>query len=258
MIRTIIVDDEPMARGLIRRFLESEPEFAIVAECRNGNEALEAIDHLKPELLFLDVQMPGMNGLEVLAAVAVEKLPAVIFTTAYEKYAIEAFERHAVDYLLKPFDRGRFQRALAHAKALLGKKELGLLSAQFQALRDELNQVDRFIDRIAVRIGDRFIVVPLKTVNWFEACGNYVRLHAPGKTYLHRESFNHLEGQLDPKRFLRIHRSLIVNLAEIKELQRWMHREYVFVLKDGAKLRASRAYSEAIRKAMKLSGDSEH
>lgn len=247
-IRTLIVDDEPLAREKLRSFLESEPDIEILTECRDGREALLAIESEKPDLVFLDIQMPELGGFEVLENVEPENLPAVIFVTAFDQYALKAFEVHAVDYLLKPFDRDRLRQALDRARRERDRQELGEVQKQLRALLADIDtQKPQFAERLVVKSAGRVVFVKVADIDWVDAAGNYVKLHVGGEGHLLRETMSHLEERLDPRRFLRIHRSTIVNIERIKELQQQFHGDYLVVLKSGQRLTLSRSYRDRIQ-----------
>ncbi len=244
-LRVLIVDDEPLGRERVRTFLEKEDDIEIVGESSDGLDAIENIRELEPELVFLDVQMPGKNGLEVIDEIGPEKMPAVIFVTAYDQYALDAFDLHAVDYLLKPFDRDRFHRALERARDKL--KQQGALDERLLSLLENLKPEGGYLERIVVKSSGRIVFVRVADIHWIEAAGNYVRLHTDERVHLLRETMNRLEKRLDPDRFLRIHRSTIVNLEAVKELQPWFHGEYAVILSDGNKLTMSRTYRDRLQ-----------
>jgi two-component system, LytTR family, response regulator len=241
-MRTLIVDDEPLACDRIRMLLDGEPELEIVAECRNGNDALRAIERLNPDLVFLDIQMPELTGFEVLERLNPARIPVVVFVTAYDQYALKAFEVSALDYLLKPFDRERFQRALDRARAELDRRKSGAVNEKVLKLLLELRRGKKCVDRLIVRTGGRVLFLRIDEIDWIEAAGNYVRLHAGKEEYLYRETMTKLEEQLNPDRFARVHRSTIVNIERIKELQPWFRGDYMILLRDNSKLLLSRTY----------------
>ncbi|MBI1765528.1 MAG: response regulator transcription factor [Acidobacteria bacterium] len=243
-IRAIIVDDEPLGRTVIREMLRGDAEIQIIGECANGHEAVELISRAKPELLFLDVQMPEVDGFEVLSAL--DELPLVIFVTAYDQYAVRAFDVHAVDYLLKPFDRERFGKAVQRAKAQLQLAHNHAVNERILALLEEQKAKTRYLERLVVKANGRVFFLKTSDVDWIEAAGNYVCLHARQETYLLRETLSSLETQLDPQKFPRIHRSQIVNVERIRELQPWSHGEYHVILHDGTQLTLSRSYREGL------------
>jgi len=238
----MIVDDEPLACERIRMLLDGEPELEIVSECRNGKDALQAIEKLKPDLVFLDVQMPELTGFEVLDRLDPVRMPVVIFVTAYDRYALKAFEVSALEYLLKPFDRERFRRALDRARAELDRRKDGLVNEKVLKLLSELQRSKKYVDRLIVRAGGRVLFLLADEIDWIEAAGNYVRLHAGKEEYLYRETMTKLEEQLNPERFARIHRSTIVNIERIKELQPWFRGDYMILLRDNSKLILSKTY----------------
>jgi two-component system LytT family response regulator len=229
--RALIVDDEALARERVRTLL-GQAGVTVVGECSGGREAVEEILAQRPDLVFLDVQMPDLNGFEVLDAVAAEWLPAVIFVTAYDAYAIKAFDVHAVDYLLKPIEPERFRTALARAT------KRGLLS-----LLDE-----RPINRLVIRARGKVSFLKPSEIDWIEADGKHARLHAGRETHVVRHTLNRLEQRLASHGFVRVHRSAIVNVDRIKELEPWFHGEYVVILKDGTKLTSSAAHSQALHR----------
>ncbi|HXE56633.1 MAG TPA: LytTR family DNA-binding domain-containing protein [Gemmatimonadales bacterium] len=244
-LRVLLVDDEPLVRQGLRSFLEDEPDVEVVGEARDGREALQLIVQRRPSLVFLDVQMPELDGVAVAEALAAES-PAIVFVTAYDRYAVRAFDLQAVDYLLKPFDRPRFQAALERARRRLAASEREVLARRVEALLLELGGRG-YLERIPVRSGRRIVVVPVDEVEWFEAADNYVRLHAGGRGHLLRETIKRLETRLDPRRFARIHRSAIVNLDRVRELQPLANGEYAVFLGSGTRLILSRTYRDAFQ-----------
>jgi two-component system LytT family response regulator len=243
-IQALIVDDERLARKRIRSLLKNERDVEVVGECADGAEALAAIRKQNPDLVFLDVQMPEMDGFQVLQSVGADLMPAVVFVTAYDKYALRAFEVHALDYLLKPFDEDRFGEALRRAKDQVLGSSNGDLHDRLLALIEHLRSGERYVDRLLVKASGRVLFLKTEDIDWIEAAGNYVRLHVGRESHLLRETMNTIETKLDPARFLRIHRSTIVNLDRIKEMQPWFSGEYVVLLKDGTELRLSRGYRD--------------
>lgn len=249
-IRTVIVDDEPLGRTVIREMLRREPDFTVVGECANGHEAIASINAERPDLIFLDVQMPEVDGFEVLAALDADRLPLVIFVTAYDQYAVSAFEVHAVDYLLKPFDRERFGKALQRAKEQLQRGHLNQppadVSQRILALLEEQRSKPKYLERLVIKTNGRIFFLKTDEIDWISAEGNYVNLHVKKESYLLRETISNLESQLDPQRFARIHRSQIVNLDRIRELRHWSHGEYQIILHSGEELMLSRSYREKL------------
>ncbi len=250
IIRVLIVDDEPLARGVLREMLQSDSEVAIVGECANGKEAVQAIEELVPDLLFLDIQMPEMGGFEVLDALQGPRMPHLVFVTAYDQYAVRAFEVHALDYILKPFDRERFETAWQRAKAQVLRERNGGVEQKILSLLEDLKAGTKFLERLVIKSSGRIYFLEINDIDWVQAEGNYVSVHAGKKAHLLRETITSLESQLDPKKFLRIHRSAIVRIDRIKELQPWFHGEYHIVLHDGTELTLSRNYRDRLQEAL--------
>ena len=246
-IRTLIVDDEPLGRERIRTLLSGDPEIEIVGECSDGRQAVQAIEKIHPDLLFLDVQMPEMDGFAVLEAVAGDGMPAVIFVTAYDKYAIRAFEVHALDYLLKSFDRERFSSAVHRAKTEIARARNHKLDTRLAALLEDLQSRRKRLTRVVIRSGGRISFLRVEEIDWIEAADNYARLHVGRDAHLLRETMQSLAARLDPDKFLRIHRSTIVNLDRIKELLPLFHGDYTVLLRDGTELTLTRSYREKLQ-----------
>lgn len=256
-VRTLIVDDEALARRTIRHLLADDSEIEIIGECGSGLEAVNFIRRQTPDLLFLDIQMPGMNGFDTLAQIEVERIPAIIFVTAFDHYALKAFEVHALDYLLKPFTDKRFEEALRQAKSHIEMREMNKLSQSLLALLGEhagrqLVEVRRksFLTRFMIRSGGRVAFVKASEVDWIAADDYYIKLHVGAKSHLLRMSMNELEEKLDPASFLRIHRSTIINFDRVKELQQNPNGDYVVVLKDGTELKLSRSRRERLEQLL--------
>jgi two-component system LytT family response regulator len=249
-VRVVIADDEPLVRRGLRTFIEAQPGLSIVGEARHGAEAVEVIRAQRPDIVFLDVQMPELDGFAVLEALAGEPLPAVVFVTAYDEYAIRAFDVHAVDYLLKPFDEERFQVALGRARGRLGSHRTHPLDERIEAVLTELRSREQYADRLLVKGDGRVAVVQVDEVDWIEAADNYARVHTARGRFMVREPIKALEAKLDPRRFARVHRSAIVNLARVRELQPMFGGEYVIILSTGAKLTLSRGYRDAFRERL--------
>ena len=246
-IKTLIVDDEPLARERLRKMLEAEMEIELLGECSDGRAAVEAIQEKSPDLVFLDVQMPELDGFGVLEALAGGPMPVVVFVTAHDKFALKAFEVHAVDYLLKPFDRERFQTALRRALDRLKQSQGGEINQRLSALLADLKPEVKLPGRMAVKVGGRVIFIKLEEIDWLEAADNYVNLHIGAEAHLLRETMAAMEAKLPEEKFLRISRSTIVNIDRIKELQPMFHGEYVVVLRSGAKLTLSRGYRDKLQ-----------
>jgi len=239
-IRALIVDDEPLARRRIRRMLAHHADVEIIGDSANGRDAIMVIRDQAPDLVFLDVLMPEMDGFAVLEALGAEAMPLIIFVTAYDQYALRAFEVYALDYLLKPFDRQRFDKALQRAKSRLAN-ERSDINQRALALLEELRAQTSHVERMVIKSGGRAFFLKTDEIDWVEAEGKYVRLHVGKESYLVREAISGLEAQLDPKKFLRIHRSTIVNIDRVRELQPWFHNEYRVILRDGTELMLSRS-----------------
>jgi two-component system, LytTR family, response regulator len=249
-IRTLVVDDEPLARERLTSLLAAEADIEIIGQCRDGEEAVHAIVDHSPDLVFLDVQMPAMNGFEVIEAVGSERMPLVIFVTAYDQHALKAFQVRALDYVLKPFDRERFQEALQRARAHIQRDETGDLGRRLLALVKDLRRDQPRTDRLVVKSGGRLFFLRTDEIDWIEASGNYVRLHVGTTSHLLRETMNAIEGRLDPEKFFRIHRSRIVNMERIQEMQPWLNGEYAVVLRTGTRLTLSRGYREKLQERL--------
>ena len=247
IIRTIIVDDEPLAREGIRLLLATDPEIDVVGEAGNGLDAVAAIRQFEPDLAFLDIQMPGMNGFDVLASLGRDELPAVVFVTAYDRYALRAFEVHALDYLLKPYDDDRFFMALEKAKQQLRLAEVSALSERLRGLLETYEAPPKRVSRLAIKSSGRVVFLDVDDIDWIEAADYYVQLHVGDKSYLHRQSMTSLEKQLDPESFLRIHRSAIVHRDRIRELRHQGRRELVVVLDGGIELKVARSHRDKVQ-----------
>ena len=249
-IRTLIADDEPLARRGIRAHLNLEKDIEIVSECRNGREAVEAIEADSPDLVFLDVQMPELDGFGVVDAVGVEQMPAVIFVTAYDRYALRAFEVHALDYLLKPFDGQRFSQAVQRARNQIERDTLGDLSGRLRNLLADLEARpdQKHPNRLVIKSAGRISFLDVAEIDWIEAADNYVRLHAGRESHLLRETMNSLEKRLNPEQFLRVHRSRIVNIQKVKELRPLFRGEYDITLQDGTRLESGRGYRDRVQR----------
>lgn len=248
-IKAVVVDDERPARQRLLDLLEREEGTEIAGIARDGREAVELINATKPDLLFLDIQMPNLDGFGVLASVGPAAMPVTIFVTAYDKYAIQAFEAHALDYLLKPFSDERFEAALQRARQHIRTHRAGELGQQLAQILDEhagspegeLSATQK-LERIVLKSGGRVTFLDVNEIDWIEAAGVYVNLHAGANTYLYRATIGQLMQRLDPKRFVRVHRSAAIHTDRIKELYPRSHGDYMVVLKDGVELTVSRNY----------------
>lgn len=249
-LSVLVVDDEPIAREGLKLLLGRQPEVDSVSEARNGREAIALIREQKPDLVLLDVQMPRTDGFAVVHAVGAERMPPIIFVTAHDQYAIRAFELAAFDYLLKPVTEERFDLAFKRAIDRLRGAPHENVTKQFMAMLDAIANPPRQLERFAVRSGENTLFVPINEVDWIEAFQNYVRLHAGPATYLLHVPMNTIEGVLDSNRFLRIHRSYIVNVRRIAQLWSIAHGQYAVELKSGQRLQSGRTYSDRIRRAL--------
>jgi two-component system, LytTR family, response regulator len=247
-LKVLIVDDEPLGRNMVRRMLEGHSEVEIVGECENGQEAITAIKTTAPDLVFLDVQMPEIDGFAVLDACKADQLPHVIFVTAYDQYAVQAFEIHALDYILKPFDQERFEQALARVKQQLNSERVSESNERILALLAETRSRPHYIERFIIKAEGRVFFLKTDEVEWIQAEGNYVSLHVRKRKYLFREAISTLETELDPRKFQRIGRSTIVNIECIRELQPWFRGDYRVVLYDGTELKLSHRYRDNLDK----------
>jgi two-component system, LytTR family, response regulator len=239
-IRALIVDDEPLARKRIKRLLADEADISAIDECGTGRDAIKIIQDTSPDLLFLDVQMPEIDGFKVLQSIRGERMPVVIFVTAYDQHAVKAFEVHALDYLLKPFKRDRFKRALERARIQLAKGGGYEAHAGLAALIAKLRADDNYLSRFMVKSYNRVVFIKANEVDWIESAANYALLHVDDKTHIVRETMQALEVKLSPKIFQRISRSVIVNLERVKELQPMGKGQYVIILVNGKRLTMSR------------------
>jgi two-component system LytT family response regulator len=255
----LVVDDEPLAREGVRLLAEREPDLAVVGECGSAGEAERAISALAPDVMFLDVQLPGESGLTLAARLGRERAPLVVCVTAYEEHAVRAFELHAVDYLLKPVDPGRFADAVERVRRLLAAAARAEAHDRLLAALDALRAPPTppgeavaapFLERMSVRVGDRLMVVRLADVDWIAADGDYVRLHVAGKGALVRARMAQLEHRLDPRHFLRVHRSAIANLDAVRSVEVGGNGDYVLRMRDGSRIRISRSYRDAVLAAL--------
>jgi two-component system, LytTR family, response regulator len=273
-MRVLIVDDEPIARRRISRLLKLEDDVEVVNEVGSGTDAVAAIKEHHPDLVFLDVQMPDLDGFGVVSALGdPESMPAIVFVTAYNEYAVKAFDVNAVDYVLKPFDGERFRSAFQRARTTLEQKNSAEAGRRIKALLEEVLGEQRatalaaggatngatpapsvprarYLDRLMVKHDGRVFFVKVSDVDWFEASGNYVRVHVGRVSHLIRETMHGIEAQLDPNLFARIHRAVIVNMDRIRELQPWFAGDYIVILRDGRQLKLSRTYREALQSRM--------
>jgi two-component system LytT family response regulator len=245
-IRTLIVDDMMLARERIRMFLVNDPEIEIVGECADGDEVVEEIKNLKPDLVFLDVQMPGLDGFGVIEKIGIEQMPVVVFVTAYDEFAIKAFEVSALDYLLKPFEEEQLIRAVKRAKREVQKRQANDLNDHLRQLLATVKPEAKYLKRLIVKSGTQTILVQTEDIDWIGAAGNYLELHVGRETHLVRERISQMEQKLDPEKFARIHRSTIVNLDRVKTLKHLFNGDHLTILSDDTKLNMSRTFYEKL------------
>jgi two-component system, LytTR family, response regulator len=248
-LRALIVDDEPVARNLLRAMLAEYEDVHIVGECRNAREAVAAIRDLEPDVVFLDIQMPGGDGFSVIERIGIEEMPAVVFVTAYDEFALRAFEVVAADYLLKPFDERRLERTIRRLRERPGREESDA-EERLISLLQELRGSVRYLTRVAVDAGSHVSFIPTSRITWLEAKGKHTLVHADTETYTRREGLSELTVQLDPAEFIRVHRSSVVRIDRIKEVHRWSRGGYYLVLTDGTKLTTGGRYKAAIEEAL--------
>jgi two-component system LytT family response regulator len=257
-VRTLIVDDERMARKRLRTLLTADADVDVVGESSNGRDAVAAIQERVPDLVFLDIQMPELDGFAVVQAVGVEQMPVTVFVTAFDQYALKAFEAHALDYLTKPFDRERFQMSLTRAKQQVSLRTSARnatattqstssdATERLVSLLSEMRRRQEFAERLMVKSAGRVVVMRGDEIDWIDAAGSYVRLHVGRDAHLLHEGITALMARLDPSRFARVHRSTIVNLDRVRELQPWFHGDAIAILRDGTKVQVSRTYRDSL------------
>ena len=243
----MIVDDEPLARRRLRSLLGGEADVEIIGEYGNGRDAVHAIRESRPDLVFLDIQMPELDGFGVVREIGVAEMPAVVFVTAYDEYALKAFEVHAFDYLLKPVDRERFSSTLQRARSRARGEDTRTLGVRLEALLTELGRRGQEPQRLPIRKDGRIFLVRPEDIDWLEADGNHVRVHVGKESHLIRETLSKLESRLPERAFMRIHRSTLVNVSRIREIQPWFQGDYVLLLTDGTRLTSGRSYRDRVR-----------
>ena len=246
-IRALIVDDEPLAREWVRSAVAEDPELEVMGECGDGFEAAEAIRRLKPDLVFLDVQMPGLDGFGVLEALSPEEIPAVVFVTAFDQYAVRAFEAQAVDYLMKPFSKERVEEAVRRVRELVKGKSLEDFRESISKIVEKIRRDRSFPEWVLLKSDGKNVFVKVKDIDWIESSRNNVRIHVGPTLYLLHETTSAIASRLDPKKFLRIHRSAIVNIERIKELHPWFNGDYAVILRDGTQLTLSSSYRDRLK-----------
>ena len=264
-IRALVVDDESLAREALLVMLNDDPEMEVIGECRNGKEAVTVIRQQSPDVVFLDIQMPEMDGFQVVEEVGAKQMPVTVFVTAYDKYALRAFEAHALDYLLKPFDHDRFNTALQRAKTFVRQQKLGEISESLFAILQDIKletgepasetynrNPERAahkepIDRVVIKSGGRIYFLKIEEIDWVEGAGDYLSLHSGNQTHLIRETMGNFHAKLDSQKFLRIHRSTLVNIERIENIQPLFKGDYVITLTSGIRLKASRGYRRELQ-----------
>ena len=246
-IRALIVDDEPLAREWVRSAVAEDPELEVLGECGNGFEAAETIRRLKPDLVFLDVQMPGLDGFGVLEALSPEEIPAVVFVTAFDQYAVRAFEAQAVDYLMKPFSKERVEEAVRRVRELVKGRSLDDFRESISRLVEKIRRDRSFPEWVLLKAEGKNVFVKVREIDWIESSRNNVRIHVGPTIYLLHETTSAIASRLDPRKFLRIHRSSIVNIERIKELHPWFNGDYAVVLRDGTQLTLSSSYRDRLK-----------
>lgn len=247
-IKTVVVDDEPLACKRLEKLIKEDEEIELISTCANGEEAIRQINEEQPDLVFLDIQMPEINGFDVLQNIEQGKVPLIIFVTAYDEYALKAFEVHALDYLMKPFKKERFFESLNRAKKALKKNNRAVINNKIENLLEFLEPARGSLSRILVKSSGRYFFLKTTDIDWIESAGNYVRIHSGGNNYLIRETMINMEKKLDSDTFFRIHRSTIINVNKVKELEQWFHGDYQVIMYNEEKLTMSRNYKELLEK----------
>ena len=247
-IRTLIVDDEPLARRHLRTLLADHADIAVIGEAGNGKDAIAAIRKERPDLVLLDIQMPEIDGFGVVREIGADRMPVVVFVSAFDEYALAAFEAHALDYIMKPVKRDRFHATIRRAIDIIGKRGGGDdLRGSLGRLLERIETERKFPSRLAIKTEGRVLFLKAAEIDWIETDGDHVKFHVGPNTYLHRTTLTRLEERLSPKTFLRIHRSIVVNVDRVRELQPWFQGDYVLILADGTRLTSGRSYRERVR-----------
>lgn len=245
-IQTVIADDEPKARKNIQRLLKIHPEFEIISSCSDGGQTLEAIRELNPDLVFLDIQMPEYNGFELLEKLDPEHLPVIVFVTAYDEFALQAFEVHAVDYLMKPFDKARFEEALDQVKKTIRIPSESDMQVSVMKLLEAIKTNNEVQGKIKLKNDGKIFFLDISEIRWIEAAGNYIKIVCENDWYMDRNTMKNIEKKLDSNIFFRIHRSAIINIHNVKVIKPWFHGDYKVIMQDGTKLNMSRNYTDLL------------
>ncbi|MFA5832464.1 MAG: LytTR family DNA-binding domain-containing protein [Bacteroidota bacterium] len=251
-IRTLIVDDEPLARERINTLLHDEKDVRVVAECGNGKEAFRAIMEQEIDLVFLDIQMPELDGVRLLEKLPAERIPLIIFTTAFDSFAVKAFELNAIDYLLKPFTKKRFQESLSRVKQNMLSDDKDLYLSQMLTTIQSVVQKQQYADKVVVKSEGKVRFIPTREILWLESDANYLKIHTLTDSHLLRDTMTNFSKKLDPAAFLRLHRTVIVNTEYIKELKPWFNDEYVAILRNGTQLPIGRTYKKSVNEFFHL------
>ena len=251
-IKVLIVDDELLAREKLTIFLAKEAGFDVIGQCANGIEALAFLGHSSPDVLFLDVQMPEMGGMELLRNIDIHKIPCIILVTAYDDYAVKAFEFHALDYLLKPFDRERFFMTLNRVRAQLALYQQGDGNAQLLSYLKTSAPKQEYIEKVVVKDAGKIFFVKTQEIDWVESAGNYLKLHVGKNIHMLRDTMNAFEKKLNPNSFVRVHRSFLINIEAIEHLENWGNTEFMITLRSGDKVQSGRSYYPLIRQILQL------
>ena len=246
-IRTLIVDDEPVARKHVRSLLAEHGDITVIGEAGNGKDAIAAIRREHPDLVLLDIQMPEIDGFGVVKEIGADRMPVVVFVSAFDEYALAAFEAHALDYIMKPVKRDRFHATIRRAVDVIGRRAGGDLQGPLSRLLERIETERKYPSRLAIKTEGRVLFLKAAEIDWIETDGDHVKFHVGPHTYLHRTTLTRLEERLSPKMFLRIHRSIVVNVERVRELQPWFQGDYVLILADGTRLTSGRSYRERVR-----------
>jgi two-component system LytT family response regulator len=254
-IRAVIADDEPLSREKLKECLQAEPDIDIVASCSDGRQVVDAVERLQPDAIFLDIQMPRLDAFQALAELPEARIPKIVFVSAYDEFALRAFESAAVDYLLKPYTPQRFQKAVQRLRTIIANERTGALRDRMRSMLRELESEPAAprIERLIIKAKGKIAFIYVDEIAWIAAEGNYISVHTGKESFLYRETMNNMMGRLDPSKFLRVHRSTIVNTAFVKEIQPWISdTESIVVMRDGTRLTISRGYLKELQERIEL------